>query len=138
MFMALAPADSSCSHAGTFGCGFAELTTPITSGASVSRRFSFSISDGCAFGFLVAKIVAIISLARARALPSNTIKRHGASFPWSGTRAPIVRIVSSSAGEGPGAVISRGLMDRRVLSRSRASGTAVSFINDRGLSLARA
>ena len=37
MFIALAPADNSCSHAGTLGCGLVKLTTPITSGASVSR-----------------------------------------------------------------------------------------------------
>ena len=51
MFIALAPADSSCSHGGTFGCGLVKLTTPITSGASVSRRFSTSMSVGWAFGF---------------------------------------------------------------------------------------
>src|ERR1700730_16174432 len=44
MFMALAPADNSCSHGGTLGCGLVKLTTPITSGASVRRRFSTSIS----------------------------------------------------------------------------------------------
>jgi len=54
MFMALAPADSSCSQAGTLGCGFVKLTTAITSGASVSRRFSISISAAAAFGFLCA------------------------------------------------------------------------------------
>src|ERR1700687_3934286 len=37
-------------------------------------------------------------------------------------------MVSSSAGEGPGPVISRGLTERRVFRRSMASGTAVSFI----------
>ena len=50
MFMALAPADNSCSHAGTFGCGLVKLTMPITSGASLRRLRSVSIrrlgSDG--------------------------------------------------------------------------------------------
>ena len=57
-----------------------------------------------------------------RASPSNTMKRQGASLPWSGTRAPMVRMVSSSAGEGPGPVISRGFIERRVFSSSMASG----------------
>ena len=39
MFIALAPADNSCSHGGTLGCGFVKLTTAITSGASISLRF---------------------------------------------------------------------------------------------------
>ena len=34
MFIALAPAESSCSHEGTLGCGLVKLTTAITSGAS--------------------------------------------------------------------------------------------------------
>jgi hypothetical protein len=39
MFIKLAPADNSCSQAGTFGCGLVKLTTPITSGASMRRHF---------------------------------------------------------------------------------------------------
>ena len=42
MFMTLAPADNSCSNAGTFGCGLVKLTMPITSGASVRRLRSVS------------------------------------------------------------------------------------------------
>src|SRR6266404_4911201 len=39
----------------------------------------------------------------------------------------MVRMVSSSAGEGPGAVISRGLTERRIFRRSMASGTGKSL-----------
>jgi hypothetical protein len=39
----------------------------------------------------------------------------------------MVRMVSSSAGEGPGAVISRGFTERRCLRSSRASGMVSSF-----------
>ena len=38
----------------------------------------------------------------ARASPSNTMKRQGSSFLWSGTRAAAVRMVSSCCGRGPG------------------------------------
>ena len=81
MFIALAPADNSCSQAGTFGCGLVKLTTPITSGASVRRRFSISISAAGAPGFFCANTCAMTSPARARASPSNTMKRQGASLP---------------------------------------------------------
>jgi hypothetical protein len=81
MFMALAPADNSCSHGGTLGCGFVKLTTAITSGASISRRFSISISATGAEGFFRANSRAMISPARTRASPSNTMKRHGVSLP---------------------------------------------------------
>src|SRR6516165_4147287 len=128
MFMALAPADSSCSHAGTLGCGFVRLTTAMTSGASVNRFFSTSVSAAVACGFFCANTFAMISPARRRASPSNTMNRHGVSLPWSGTRAPMVNMVSSSAGEGPGAVISRGLTERRTFRRSMASGTIVSLV----------
>src|SRR5215210_977879 len=37
-------------------------------------------------------------------------------------------MLSSSAGEGPGTVMSRGLIERRVFRRSTASGTAVSLV----------
>src|SRR6266404_4088919 len=40
----------------------------------------------------------------------------------------MVRMVSSSAGEGPGGLSSRGFTERRIFRRSMASGTAVSFI----------
>src|ERR1700731_97776 len=43
-------------------------------------------------------------------------------------------MVSSSAGEGPGSPISRGLIERRILSRSMASGKAGSFIGNDGAS----
>ena len=81
MFMALAPADNSCSHGGTLGCGFVKLTTPITSGASVRRFFSISMSAAGADGFFFANTFAMTSPARARASPSNTMKRHGVSLP---------------------------------------------------------
>ena len=68
------------------------------------------------------------SPARARASPSNTIKRHSVSLPWSGTRARMVRMVSSSSAVGPGPLISRGLTERRIFRSSRASGTRVSFV----------
>ncbi|MFK4711228.1 hypothetical protein ABIF56_001930 [Bradyrhizobium elkanii] len=131
MFIALAPADNSCSHGGTFGCGLVKETTPITSGASVRRFFSTSMSEAGAPGFFRAKTFAITSPARARASPSNTIKRQGASLPWSGTRAPIVKMVSSSAADGPGPVISRGFIERRVFRSSMASGTEMSFKGSR-------
>src|SRR4030088_217879 len=128
MFMALAPADSSCSHGGTLGCGLVKLTTAITSGASISRRFSTSTSAARADGGFRLNTLAMISPARTRASPSNTMKRHGVSLPWSGTRAPMVRMVSSSAGEGPGPLISRGLTERRIFRRSMASGNAAHFV----------
>ena len=40
--MALAPADNSCSHSGTFGCFEVLLTTAMTSGACMKRFFSAS------------------------------------------------------------------------------------------------
>src|ERR1700694_3333822 len=39
----------------------------------------------------------------------------------------MVRMVSSSAGDGPGPLISRGFTERRIFRRSMASGTAVTF-----------
>ncbi len=59
---------------------------------------------------------------RRRDSPSNTMNRQGKSLPWSGTRAAAVRMVSSSAGEGPGPVMVLAEPDRRVSSRSIASG----------------
>ncbi len=41
------------------------------------------------------------------------MKRHGASFLWSGTREAMVRIVSSSCGFGPGATSRSGFTERR-------------------------
>src|SRR5258707_12338998 len=43
-------------------------------------------------------------------------------------------MVSSSAGEGPGSPISRGLIERRILRKSMASGNAGSFIGNDGAS----
>jgi hypothetical protein len=43
-------------------------------------------------------------------------------------------MVSSSAGEGPGAVISRGLTERRVFNSSMASGTNGFFRSKKRLS----
>src|SRR6267378_319042 len=40
----------------------------------------------------------------------------------------MARMVSSSASEGPGPVISRGFTERRIFRRSIASGTANSFV----------
>src|SRR5437868_12985689 len=40
----------------------------------------------------------------------------------------MVRMVSSSAGEGPGPVISRGFTERRVLRSSKASGIGIPYI----------
>src|SRR4051812_26851268 len=64
----------------------------------------------------------MILLALVRASPSNTMKRHGVSLPWSGTREATVSSVSISEAVGPGRVNSIGFTERRVLSRSRASG----------------
>src|SRR6185437_527809 len=66
----------------------------------------------------------MIAPAFSRAAPSNTMKRHGASLPWSGTREAIVSIVSISAALGAGPVISIGFTDRRIFRSSRASGIA--------------
>ena len=53
-------------------------------------------------GFQVETLAGAPDVANAaRASPSNTMNRHGASLPWSGTREAIVRIVSSSAALGP-------------------------------------
>src|SRR5260370_3720520 len=43
----------------------------------------------------------------------------------------MVRMVSSSAGEGPGPLISRGFTERRIFRRSIASGTGASFVGER-------
>jgi hypothetical protein len=48
----------------------------------------------------------------------------------------IVKMVSSSAGEGPGSLISRGFTERRIFRSSMASGNAVSFVgNEQGIFL---
>src|SRR5262245_37131223 len=60
--------------------------------------------------------------ASNRPSPSKTMKRHGVSLPWSGTREAIVNSVSISAAEGPGATSSIGFRERLVRSNSRASG----------------
>ena len=60
----------------------------------------------------------------------EVLNRHGASLPCSGTRAPTVRMVSSSSGEGPGPLISRGFTERRVFRKSMVSGTAFFLRND--------
>src|SRR5260370_20979023 len=43
----------------------------------------------------------------------------------------MVRMVSSSAGEGPGPLISRGFTERRFLSSSRASGIGIPMVSRR-------
>jgi hypothetical protein len=47
--------------------------------------------------------------AARRASPSNTMKRHGTSLPWSGTREATVSYVSISAADGAGPDSSRAL-----------------------------
>ena len=96
--------------------------------AEMLERWQISISAAGADGFFFANTCAMTSPARARASPSNTMKRHGVSLPWSGTRAPMVRMVSSSSAVGPGPLISRGLTERRIFRSSMASGTTVSFV----------
>ena len=70
-----------------------------------------------------------IAKAYAVASPSNTMKRQGVSFQWSGTRDAMVRRVSSSSALGPGPASSLRLRERRVRSRSRASAVVVSSGN---------
>ncbi len=62
------------------------------------------------------------SPAAWRASPSNTMKRQGASLPWSGTREAMVSSVSISAALGAGPASSIGFTERRVFSSSKASG----------------
>ncbi len=72
--------------AAPLGCGLVKETTPITSWRIGQRFFSTSMCEAGAPGFFRANTFAITSPARARASPSNTMKREGASLPWSGTR----------------------------------------------------
>jgi hypothetical protein len=64
---------------------------------------------------------ALARVARVRASPSKTIKRHGASLPWSGVRTASVSNVSCSAASGAGPVMVRGGAERRRAISSRAA-----------------
>ena len=120
--MAAAPADNTCSHSGIFTCGPARLTTAMTSGARARRVRSTSTCSGLASGYLARNPATMASPAAKRASPSKMMKRHGTSLPWSGTREATVSKVSISAAEGAGPASSIGLIERLVLSSSRASG----------------
>jgi len=76
-----APADSTCSHSGAAGCGTTRDTTATTSGARINRRRSTSsrTGDGGSLSS-AAQAAAKTSPILARASPSNTTNRHGASF----------------------------------------------------------
>src|SRR5262249_26532458 len=65
---------------------------------------------------------AMVAPALRRASPSNTMKRQGVSLPWSGTRQAMVRSLSISATDGPGAFSSAALVELRVDKSSTASG----------------
>ncbi len=121
-FIAAAPAESTCSHSGIFTCGAARLTTATTSGARASRLRSNATWSSVACGLFALNTAAIDSPAFLRASSANTMKRQGVSLPWSGTRDATVSSVSSSAGAGPGPISSIGFTDRRVFSKSKASG----------------
>jgi hypothetical protein len=48
-------------------------------------------------------------------------------LPWSGERAAIDKIVSSSSGDGPGPTSSRGFPERRVCSSERIDERSLSI-----------
>ena len=60
------------------------------------------------------------------------MKRQGVSLPWSGTREATVSKVSSSVALGPGPFNSIGFTERRVFSKSRASGMGFGQIRMEG------
>ena len=61
---------------------------------------------------------------------ATVTKRHGVSLPWSGVRAAIVSMRSSSSAVGPGPTSSRGFAERRVSSSERIDERSLSI--DRG------
>jgi len=114
MFIALAPADNSCSQGGTLGCGFVKLNDANHQGR-VGKSMFLDIDVDCrGLRIFRAKTLAMTSPARTRASPSNTMKRHGVSLPVIGHPRADVKMVSRSAGEGPGSLISRGFTERRI------------------------
>src|SRR5262245_17215979 len=129
--MAAAPAESTCSHSGIFTCGPARLMTAMTSGARASRWRSASACSGLASGYLIRNARTMASPAARRASPSKMMNRQGVSLPWSGTREATVSRVSISAAVGGGPASSIGLIERRVLSSSRASVMPFIVVGDR-------
>ena len=82
-----APQDRTCSHSGAAGLGVTREMTATTVGAR-SRRVR-SVSSRAADGVSFSSARQALSSTRpkaARASPSNTMKRQGSSFLWSGTR----------------------------------------------------
>ena len=68
------------------------------------------------------------SAPKASRWSSATVtKRHGKSLPWSGVRAAIVSMRSSSACVGPGPTSSRGLAERRVSRSERIDERSLSI-----------
>ena len=123
--MQTAPADSTCSHSGILTCGAARDTTATTSGARANRPNSSACALSSRSGVSSSRIIRAMRPARARAAPSNTTNRQGASLPWSGTREATARIVSSSSAVGPGPVMTAGGAERRRLSRAIVSFMAL-------------
>ena len=121
MFMQTAPLDSVCSHSGILCSGVTREVTATTMGARWKRSRSTSTSSSNASGFSVLNASARTSPNAARDSPLMTTKRHGPSLPWSGTRMPVLRIVSSSASLGPGSPRLRAVTERRVIRKSMMS-----------------
>ncbi len=114
-----------CSHSGILTCGPARLTTAIDQRARGKPRRSRRDLVGGGVGVFGREDASRCSRRRlARASPSNTMKRQGASLPWSGTREATVSSVSSSAGVGPGPVISIGLIGTAGLQQVERVGHA--------------
>ena len=67
----------------------------------------------------------------ARAAPSNRIKRHGVSLPWSGTRTAISRISAICSGLGPGSPMALAEADLRLLRKAKGEDEIVQSCHDR-------